>query len=179
MRKTLTVLAVLAIYLCFSPLLHAQAPVIFFTDIDSGPNTGNTDTTFNASGNGAYVTIYGNFFGSSQGSSTVTWNGNNCLSVLPSTGGYTGWGMAHLWYQKIIVQVLSTCPTGTGQFTVTVNGKPSTCAANPSDPWSCNFTVRALGSNHIYFAETSGNDGAAGTWTAPLASPRGCKNKIV
>jgi subtilase family serine protease len=55
--------------------VFAQAPVLFFSDITSGPNTGGEN------GNGAYVTIYGNYLGSSQGGSTVAAGGGamvNC-----------------------------------------------------------------------------------------------------
>ena len=126
---------------------QTSPPALFFTDLTAGPNTGNTDTAFTSSGNGAYVTLYGNNLGTVLGSSTVTWNGQNCLTVIPATGNYTGWGSAHLWYQKIIVQVMSTCTPGTGNFVATTasgtsNGIP--------------FTVRALGANHIYRAASSG-----------------------
>src|ERR1700746_2680208 len=46
---------------------YAQAPQIFFSDLDSGPNAGGESVSGFA---GAYVTLYGNFFGASQGSST-------------------------------------------------------------------------------------------------------------
>src|SRR5215472_14142032 len=79
----------------------SPAPRIFFTDLDSGPNTGGESVSGFA---GAYVTLYGNFFGASQGSSTVTWNGQSCLRVVSSTGSYHGWGSSYLWFQKIVVQ---------------------------------------------------------------------------
>ena len=74
---------------------------------------------------GAYVTLYGNFLGASQGSSTVTWNGQNCLRVVPSTGTYGGWGSPYFWYQRIVVQLGPGCTPGTGNFVVTVNGTAS------------------------------------------------------
>src|SRR5215471_10148185 len=73
----------------------AQAPRLFFTDIDSGPNSGGESVS---GFSGAYVTLYGNYFGSSQGSSTVTLKGTNCLRVV-------SWGTSWLWYQKIVVQL--------------------------------------------------------------------------
>ncbi len=146
---------------------QTQPPSLFFTDLTVVPNTGNTDTTFSPSGNGAYVTLYGNNFGSTQGSSTVTWNGQNCLKVLPATGpgtgwgAYTGWGTAHLWYQKIIVQVMSTCTPGTGSIVVTT----PTGTSN-----GLSLTVNAIGSNHIYFASSSGSSSNSGTFQTPLPS---------
>jgi len=122
-------------------------PVLFFTDLDSGPNSGGENV---AGVSGAYVTLYGNFFGAIQGTSTVTWNGLNCLRVLPATGSYTGWGSSYLWYQKIVVQLGSSCTAGTGSFVVTVNGKPSN---------GIPFTVR---NGNIYCVATSGSDSNSG-----------------
>src|SRR5262245_50091269 len=121
----------LALVLLFSALLSSitcvaqsssPAPQIFFTDLDGGPNSGGESVGGFA---GAYVTLYGNFFGSSQGASTVTWHGQNCLRVLPAVGSYSGWGAAYLWYQKIVVQLGPGCSAGTGNFVVTVNGQAS------------------------------------------------------
>lgn len=125
----------------------AQSPQIFFTDLESGPNAGGEAID---GFSGAYVTLYGNFFGSSQGSSTVTWNGQNCLRVTPAMGSYSGWGAPYLWYQKIVVQLGAGCSAGAGNFVVTVNGKASNGAP---------FTVRA---GNIYCVSTSGSDGNNG-----------------
>ena len=45
------------------------SPVIFYSDLTAGPNTGGQDN------NGVFVTIWGNGFGSSQGSSYITVGG--------------------------------------------------------------------------------------------------------
>jgi hypothetical protein len=155
---SILLLAVLFLGGASSLQAQTQAPALFFSDLDSGPNTGGE----NVNGvSGAYVTLYGNFFGSSQGSSTVTWNGLNCLRVLPPTGAYTGWGMAHLWYQEIVVQLSSTCTPGTGNFVVTTaNGTSS----------GIPFTVRTSG--NIYCISTTGNDSNSGKfpsscWATP------------
>jgi hypothetical protein len=140
-------------------------PALFFTDLTSAPNTGNSDTTV-GTGNGAYVTLYGNNFGTSQGTSIVTWSGQNCLTVVPSKGGsYTGWGSPHLWYQEIVVQIGSACTPGTGNFVVTT----STGTSN-----GLPFTVRSLGTNKIYFVATGGSDNNPGTYTSPFATIPRC-----
>jgi len=90
--------------------LLAQAPVLFFSDIASGPNTGGEN------GNGAYVTIYGNYLGASQGASTATAGGG-------SMGNCPVWGAAWLWYQKITCQLGPNAATGS--LIVTVNGQAS------------------------------------------------------
>jgi hypothetical protein len=143
---------------------QGQPPVIFFTDLDSGPNSGG-ESVGNFSG--AYVTLYGNFFGAPQGSSTVTWNGQNCLRVVPATGLYSGWGTPHLWYQKITVQLGASCSAGTGNFVVTVNGKASNGAP---------FTVRSTGI--LRFVSTAGNDGNSGSFTSPFATITHCKDEM-
>src|ERR1700746_1875851 len=85
------ILFLAALLLAGASSVRAQSPPprLFFTDLDSGPNSGGESVGGFA---GAYVILYGNFFGSSQGSSTVTWNGLNCLRVVPAIGSYTGWG---------------------------------------------------------------------------------------
>ena len=120
--------------------LVAQAPALLFSDITSGPNAGGEN------GNGAYVTIYGNYLGASQGSSTVTAGGGAMVNCVT-------WGAAWLWYQKI------TCQLGphaaTGSLLVTVNGQ----ASNPLP-----FTVAP---GNIYFVATSGSDQNSGAFAAP------------
>ncbi len=120
--------------------LPAQAPVLFFSDIPSGSNTGGEN------GNGAYVSLYGNYFGASQGSSTVTAPGGAMVNC-------TVWGAAWLWYQKITCQLGPNAATGS--LIVTVNGQSS----NPLP-----FTVAP---GNIYFIATTGNDNNPGTFAAP------------
>src|SRR5579872_864009 len=146
------------------PTPTAGAPVLFFSDLDSGPNSGGESVSGFA---GAYVTLYGNFFGSSQGASTVTWNGQNCLRVLGPTGAYSGWGAQAqgTWYQEIKVQLGSGCNSGSGNFVVTVNGLSSN---------GLQFATRAIGTNHIYFTATTGSDSAAGSFAAPFKTIAHC-----
>jgi hypothetical protein len=78
----------------------AQAPALFFSDLTCGPATGGEN------GNGVYVTIYGERFGASQGSSTVTLNGSSsALRVV-------NWGAGWLNMQKLVVQVMSGANSG-------------------------------------------------------------------
>src|ERR1700691_6701566 len=123
---TLRLLAALALA---SFPLWAQAPVLFFSDITSGPNTGGED------GNGAYVTIYGNYFGASQASSTAAAGGGPMVNCQ-------AWGAAWLWYQKITCQLGPNATSGS--LVVTVNGQPS------------NGLPFAVASGNIYFVATSG-----------------------
>ncbi len=139
-------------------------PQIFFTDLDSAPNSGGESVS---GFSGAYVTIYGDFFGASQGSSTVTWNGLNCLRVVGPAGSYTGWGSSYFWYQKIVVQLGSGCTPGTGNLVVNVNG-----AASNGVP----FTVRSTG--NLFFVSTNGSDSNSGSFSNPFATIPHCKTAM-
>ncbi|MBZ5523669.1 MAG: IPT/TIG domain-containing protein [Acidobacteriia bacterium] len=66
--RTLLALAILAFTLPLAGWAQ-PAPRIFFSDLESGPNTGGENNK------GAFVTIYGRGFGDSRGSSTVTIGG--------------------------------------------------------------------------------------------------------
>ena len=126
-----------------APAMLAQAPVLFFTDLTSGPNTGGEN------GNGAYVTIYGNYFGASQGSSTASVGGGVMVNCKI-------WGGAWLWYQKIACQLGPGAATG--DLIVTVKGLSS----NPLP-----FAVNA---GNLYFVSRNGSDSNSGTFAAPWAT---------
>ncbi|MGD0364355.1 MAG: IPT/TIG domain-containing protein [Bryobacteraceae bacterium] len=127
----------------------AQAPVLFFSDITSGPNTGGEN------GNGAYVTIYGNYFGASQGSSTATAGGGLMVNCKV-------WGASWLWYQKISCQLGPAAATGS--LAVIVSGLSSNALP---------FTVTSGG---IYFVSTSGNDNNSGSFASPWATLLNARN---
>jgi len=126
------------------------APVLFFTDLTSGPAAGNSDPTYSSNGNGGvYVTLYGNYFGASQGDSTVTLNGAACLKVV-------SWGSSWLWYQKITVQLTPACSSG--NFVVTTRSGVSNGML---------FTVRR---GNIHYVSASGSDHNDGTFSRPWKS---------
>lgn len=87
--------------------LAADSPVIFYSDLPSGPNTGGKD------GKGAYVTIAGNGFGSSRGTGVVTVGG------VPADN-YPVWTNT-----KITFQIGRSAKSG-GITAVTANGKSNT-----------------------------------------------------
>lgn len=154
-----------------------QPPRIFFTDLDSGPNAGGETVSGFA---GAYVTLYGNYFGTAQGNSTVTWNGASCLRVV-------SWETTWLWYQEMVVQLGPSCAAGTGNFVVTVNGTPSNgvpftvrngniyCVNATTGSNSANGKFGATPNNcwkDAYYAKNSLSNGdiaylRAGTWSTP------------
>lgn len=125
--------------------LQAQsaAPVIFFTDVTSGPNTGGQN------GNGTILSIYGKQFGVTQGSSTVTVGGGAAASYLT-------WGTlipGGTGVQKISVAIGANAQTGP----IVVHTAQGDSNANIT------FTVR---SGNIYCVSTTGSD-TAGHGTFP------------
>ncbi len=110
----------------------AGSPVIFFSDLLDGPNTGGEG------GQGAYVTIYGAGFGSTRGTSRVSIGGNDALNT-----GYRVWTDT-----KIAFQLGSLAQTG--QIVVHTSRGDSNGVA---------FRVR---SGSIYFVSTTGSDVPAG-----------------
>ncbi len=123
-----------------SAALLGQAPVLFYSDLTSAPNAGGENN------NGAYVTVYGNYLGTSQGSSSISVGGGAMVNCWT-------WGATFLWYQKI------TCQLGpgavTGNIAVSVNGQSS------------NTLPFAVAPGNIYFVSPTGNDHGAGSFTAP------------
>ena len=59
----------LLLFLLWPTLVFASPPVMFFSDLTSGPNTGGQDNK------GVFVTVWGRNFGASQGASTVSVGG--------------------------------------------------------------------------------------------------------
>jgi len=133
MKKLILIFAVLLA----TSVAFAQnvPPAIFYSDLTSGPTTGGQNNA------GAFVTIHGNGFGASQGSSTVTIGGGAAAS-------YQSWSNTSVTFQL-------GSAAKTGSIAISVGG-----VASNSVP----FTVR---SGKVYFVSTSGSDSNAGSYTAP------------
>lgn len=144
----------------FHPAAPASAadPVLYFSDIVSGPKAGNSDTSGGRTGaDGAIVTIWGRNLGGTQGSSKVYANGAEAASCY-SWSNATAPADLYTYHQMQMVsfQVSRLAQDGAGQITIVVNGKQSN---------SLPFTVRA---GNIYFAKTSGSDDTGdGSWGNP------------
>ncbi len=106
---------------------QAAAPTIFFSDLESGPKTGGENN------NGAFVTLYGNNFGTSP---TVTVGGGQALIKLQPSN--------YLWYQKMTIQLGSNATTGN----IVVTNSNGSSNGLP-------FMVR---SGNIYFAGSQTGD---------------------
>ncbi len=112
------------------------APVLFFSDLQSGPSTGGENN------NGAYVTLYGNNFGTNP---TVTVGGGQAIVKLYPTN--------YLWYQKMIIQLGAGAQSGD----IIVTNQTGTSNSLP-------FTIRA---GNIYFVATTGSNSNPGTFSLP------------
>src|SRR5689334_17437612 len=87
-------------------LALAATPVVFYTDLESGPNAGGENNR------GAFVTLYGNHFGSSRGNSTITVGGG-------PVAAYPIWSDTKITFQLGPL-------AATGKIVATVNGQTST-----------------------------------------------------
>jgi trimeric autotransporter adhesin len=140
-----------------APLALAQqppAPVLFFSDLTSGPATGNSDTTYASSG-GAYVTLYGNYL---SNFTSVKLNGASCLTVISQPATW-------MWYQRMVVMIGPTCTTG--NFSITTAGGtwsgPTVETSNQGG--TADFTVR---SGHIWYVTVTGSIKNSGTFQSPF-----------
>jgi hypothetical protein len=137
--------------------------VLYFSDLVSGPSTGNSDNSQAgqvAGQDGAIVSVWGQNLGTSQGTSTISVNGASARvyywgnAVPPFSPANLYNGIQRL--QLVIFQVSHLATGGAGQITVQVNGKTSNAIP---------FTVR---SGRIFFVSTAGSDSTgSGSWTAP------------
>ena len=132
MKKLIVVLVMLLA--ATAAFAQSVPPTIFYSDLTSGPNSGGQSNA------GAFVTIHGKGFGSSQGSSTVTTGGG-------TAGGYASWSDSAVTFQL-------GSAAKTGSIVVEVGGVTSNGVP---------FTVRA---GNIYFVSNSGRDGDSGTYTS-------------
>jgi len=127
----------------------ANGPVLFFTDITSGPNTGGQDEL------GAFITIFGEGFGSSRETSSVTIGG-------VEVANYVLWGQDNAPARNLDMIVVQPGPNAvSGDIVVTVGGEPS----NPLP-----FLVRT---GFIYFVNPSArnaDDTNPGTYSEPFKS---------
>jgi len=149
-----------AVFVLCLGLIHigrsqSSTPVLYFSDITSGPRTGNTDTSLGqtAGQDGAIVTIYGRYLDGA----TVYCNG------APAAYYYyrgNASAPANLFQfhkmQMISFQISHLAQDGPGTIHAVVGGQQSNTLP---------FTVRQ---GNITFVKTSGDDNSGtGSWTIP------------
>jgi len=132
----------LLICLFWAPAVLAQNPVLLFSDLTFGPNTGwNGSST-----QGAAVTVWGKNFGATRGSSYITING----AQLSTSSSYAEWdaiGPAR-GLERITFWIPSTAATGNGNITVTVNGVTSNALPFQVAPATILFVDVTNGNNN-------------------------------
>jgi hypothetical protein len=155
-----------SLFLVCSVAWAIPPPVVFFTDLTSGPKVGGENN------NGTILTICGKNFGATRGASTVTIGGG-------AVTAYIAWGTG-LNATRICVapnrnldgiQVAIGASAATGPVVVTVGG-----VASNND---VTFTVKTWSSTHnrIFCISTGGSDSHNGQFTTDtrsLAGSKGC-----
>ena len=140
-------------------------PVLFFSDLTSGPKTGLGDGL----GSGAIITIWGNNLGSSQGTSKAYFKdstGTNYemahIYYWVNADGKSGGGPADLYsfhkMQEIAFSIPFSSADGAGKIYVSVDGINS----NELD-----FNIRQ---GNIYHIKSNGSNFADGSWASPWAT---------
>jgi hypothetical protein len=90
----------------------ASPPLILYTDITSGPNSGGEGN------NGTYLTIFGTHFGATQGTSKVTINGRAVAQYLLWSDTKIGVQVGHVSTGPIVVSVGGVLSNSEKTFTV-------------------------------------------------------------
>lgn len=139
--------------------VSAAKPVLNFTDLISGPDTGLGD----GKGSGVIVTVWGQFLGSSQGSGTIKYcdSSSTCRSghvyYWKNADGNLPSGPARLYESHRMQEIAFSIPDssiGAGMIKVTVNNNET----------SLPFTVR---SGNIFHVKSNGSDSNTGSWSSP------------
>ncbi len=159
MRKiTIQVLTLLILLLGTTSCVRAAEPVIYFSDINSGPKNGNTD----GFGSGAIVTIWGVFLGANQSNSKIYVGDAEVTDIYywKNADGNLPGGPADLYtyhkMQEIAFAIPANAPDGLTTIKVVVNGVSTNTIP---------FTVRP---GNIKFIKSDGDDSNGdGSWNSP------------
>ena len=161
-NKHITLLVLCCIFClgCFQSAF-ASTPVLNYSDLISGPDTGLGDGL----GSGVIVTVWGQNLGHSQGSSRVSFTDSsgterNAAHVYywKNADGQLPSGPANLYASHDMQEIAFSIPdsaTGAGTIKVTVNGQDSNTLP---------FTVR---NGNIYHVTSGGNDADNGSFATP------------
>jgi len=127
-------------------------PILYYSDITSGPNTGSRNN------NGAIVCVYGVFFGSTQGSSTLTIGGGAAAEII-------WWGdNVHLGKSQVCFSLGAAAATGNIVMTTsggTSNGLPFTIRSAP---------IYWVGDTFNIGGSTLPSDSNSGAFATPFAT---------
>jgi hypothetical protein len=141
----------MSIVVCYAVPVLAGSPVIFYSDLVSGPNTGGENN------NGAFVTIWGRNFGNSQGASFVTVGGG-------SVDNYREWSDTRICFQlghnakTGAISVTTSEGTGVGDiFTVRTTGTIYFVDINASSGGDGSFSS-PWDNPHVWYINMSAGD---------------------
>jgi hypothetical protein len=138
-------------------IAQATDPVLFFTDIISGPKTGGQNNL------GAFITIFGEGFGKFRGNSTVKIGGTEVAR-------YVVWGENNGVARKLdMIVVQPGSKVKSGNIIVTVDGKESNHLP---------FTVRKGNIHFVIQNAPNASDTNPGTFEKPYETPYGQRGKI-
>jgi hypothetical protein len=149
---------VLVLCLLTMPLFGQNAPVLFYSDLDSGPNVGGEGGS-----DGTFVCVYGENFGTAPGSFTV----GGIEVAVDKLWADPGQPYVPGHYAKACGQINHL--TADGAQTIQL-----TTASGASNPLP--FTVRP---GKIYWVETTGSDSSGqGTEGSPWATITKCNSQL-
>lgn len=162
MKKMVYAIFIIMFAFALHPLeSFAAEPLLYFSDITSGPKTGLGD----GKGSGVIVTVWGANLGSTQGASQISVGGVPASYVYywgnADTTGASGPADLYTYHkmQTISFSVPAAAADGANTVSVTVNGIVSNTLP---------FTVRA---GNIWFVKSTGVDAnGRGSWSSPFKS---------
>ena len=157
----------------FTAQAHSLEPVLNFSDLISGPDTGLRD----GQGSGVIVTIWGQHLGSNQATSTLTFTdvtnkefSSPKIYYWKDANGQLPGGPANLYESHSMQEIAFSIPdvaSGAGTIHVTVNGQDSN---------KLPFTVR---SGNIYHVKSSGSDSSGdGSFGKPWRTAQNALDNI-
>ncbi len=135
---------------CAFGVHDAAAPVLFFSDLESGPGTGGSDDL------GAFVTIYGLRFGTARNASRVFIGGKEVANYVAWNPADEAGKRSARKLERLIVQPGPNAVSG--DIVVQVAG----LASNPLP-----FTLRA---GRIFLVDSTAASSGDGSFAAPFAS---------
>lgn len=175
LKKIPAFIFIISTILLSCTLAHAGKPVIFFSDLDSGPSSGNTDISggLRSGEHGAIVTIWGKNLGSTQADgSNVIIGGQSSPhiyywgnSLAPNKTGENYKSLYNSHKMQKISFVVHKSSNNSGIYVVTQEGQSNVIP----------FTIR---NGNIYYVDPRAGSGGDGSYLAPWNSPTSYLNKL-
>jgi IPT/TIG domain len=155
MKRFIPIIFLLYAVMPFELSAQNTPPRIFFSDLESGPNTGGQNN------HGVWVTIWGKGFGAERGKSVVTVGGGEAADYP-------------IWKDSKITFQLGPAAK-TGEIVVRAGGDRTRSEPAPRSGNGLPFTVRP---GKIYFVAVNGSDHHSGSLDSPWRTIIHAKNKL-